>query len=57
MVNSNSPLILYLEENDNIGKKIAEGAVKLYNEIMNFNYIRNYMTSLLTEKEFDIIIK
>jgi len=46
-----------LERNDNIGKKIAEGSVKLYNEIMNFNYIRNYMTSLLTEKESDIIIK
>lgn len=46
-----------LERNDNIGKKIGEGAVKLYNEIMNLNYVRKYMTSLLTDKEFDIIIK
>jgi hypothetical protein len=46
-----------LERNDNIGKKIAKGAVKLYDEIMNFKYIKNYMTTLLTEPEFDIIIK
>jgi hypothetical protein len=42
---------------DNIGKNIAERAVKLYNEIMNFDYIKKYMTSLLSEKEFDILIK
>ena len=46
-----------LESDDNIGKKIASGAVKLYNEIMNFDYIKKYMTSLLSEKEFDILIK
>lgn len=45
-----------LENNDNIGKKIAEGAVKLYNEIMNLKYVKKYMVNLLTEREFDIII-
>jgi hypothetical protein len=45
-----------LENNDNIGKKIAEGAVKLYDEIMNFKYIKKYMINLLSEREFDIII-
>ena len=45
-----------LENNDNIGKKIAEGAVKLYDEIMNLKYIKNYMVNLLSEREFDIII-
>lgn len=44
-----------LERNDNIGKKIAKGAVKLYKEIINYNYIKKYMIDLLTEKEFDII--
>lgn len=46
-----------LERNDNIGKKIAQGAVKLYDEIINFQYIKKYMVSLLTEPEFDLIIK
>jgi hypothetical protein len=48
--------IQILENNDNIGKKIAEGALKLYDEIMNLNYVKNYMVSLLSESEFDIII-
>jgi hypothetical protein len=48
--------IQILENNDNIGKKIAEGALKLYDEIMNLNYVKNYMVSLLSEREFDIII-
>lgn len=42
--------------NDNIGKKIARGARKLYDEIMNVAYIKKYMTSLLLQKEFDILI-
>ena len=46
-----------LERNDNIGKKIAGGALKLYDEIINFDYIKKYMTTLLSEKEFDILIK
>ena len=45
-----------LDENDKIGKKIASGAVKLYNEIMNLKYVKKYMTDLLSEPEFDIII-
>jgi hypothetical protein len=45
-----------LENNDKIGKKIAEGAVKLFNEIMNFEYVKKYMVTLLSEREFDIII-
>jgi hypothetical protein len=48
--------IQILENNDNIGKKIAEGALKLYDEIMNLNYVKNYMVNLLSEREFDIII-
>jgi hypothetical protein len=45
-----------LHENDNIGKKIANGAVKLYDKIMNLNYAKKYMTSLLSEPEFDMLI-
>ena len=45
-----------LGENDNIGKKIAEGSVKLYDEIMNYNYIKKYMISLLSESDFDIFL-
>ena len=45
-----------LGKNDKIGKKIAEGGVELYNEIMNFTYVKNYMVSLLSETEFDIIL-
>jgi hypothetical protein len=43
-------------KNDAIGKKIAKGAKKLYNEIMNMDYITKYMTTLLSEKEFNILI-
>jgi hypothetical protein len=43
-------------KNDNIGKKIAKGAKKLYDEIMNVEYIRKYMISLFLQKEFDILI-
>jgi hypothetical protein len=42
--------------NDNIGKKIARGARKLYDEIMNVAYIKKYMISLLLQKEFDLLI-
>jgi hypothetical protein len=28
----------------------------LYNEIMNMDYITKYMTTLLSEKEFNILI-
>jgi hypothetical protein len=42
--------------NDAIGKKIAKGATKLYNDIMNVDYMSTYMTTLLSEKEFDILI-
>lgn len=45
-----------LERNDNIGKKIANGSLDLFNEVMNFDYIKKYMVNLLSEKEFDIII-
>lgn len=48
--------IKLLERNDKIGKKIAEGGVALYNEIMNVKYVKEYMTNLLREKDFDIII-
>ena len=44
-----------LNKNDNIGKKIAHGAVKLYKDIINYNYIKKYMISLLSENEFDLI--
>ena len=43
-------------KNDAIGEKIAKGAKKLYNEIMNVEYITKYMTNLLSEKEFNILI-
>ena len=52
-----SKCIETLERNDNVGKKIAEGGVKLFNEIMNFQYAKKYMTTLLKEDDFDIIIK
>jgi hypothetical protein len=64
IINVNSPTLekdLYdcltlLGKNDKIGKKIAEGAVDLYNNIINFNYIQKYMVSLLSEPEFDILL-
>jgi hypothetical protein len=43
-------------KNDAIGEKIAKGAKKLYNEIMNVEYITKFMTNLLSEKEFNILI-
>jgi hypothetical protein len=43
-------------KNDAIGEKIAKGAKQLYNEIMNVEYITTYMTNLLSEKEFNILI-
>ena len=45
-----------LGNNDKIGEKIAEGGVELYNEIMNYNYVKKYMISLLSEPEFDIFL-
>lgn len=44
-----------LERNKHIGKKIAEGSLRLYEEIMNVDYIKKYLIDLLSEKEFDII--
>lgn len=44
-----------LDRNDNVGKKIAHGATKLYKDIINYNYIKNYMINLLTEQEFNLI--
>ena len=46
-----------LGENDTIGKKIAEGGVKLYDETMNLDYVKKYMNSLLTEPDFDMVKK
>ena len=43
-------------KNDAIGEKIAKEAKKLYDEIMNVEYMSKYMTSLLSEKGFDILI-
>jgi len=48
--------LLFFQNNDKKCEKIAEGAVDLYNEIMNFEYIQNYMVSLLSEPEFDILL-
>lgn len=45
-----------LGKNDEIGEKIAEGAVDLYNEIMDYDYVKKYMISLLCEPEFDIFL-
>jgi hypothetical protein len=45
-----------LGKNDKIGEKIAEGAVDLYNEIMDYDYVKKYMISLLCEPEFDIFL-
>jgi hypothetical protein len=45
-----------LGKNDKIGEKIAEGGVDLYNKIMNYNYVKKYMVSLLSEPEFDIFL-
>lgn len=44
-----------LDKNDNIGKKIAQGATNLYKDIINYNYIKNYMVNLLSGNEFDLI--
>jgi len=44
-----------LERNDKLGKSIAKGARKLYKEIINFEYIRQYMIDLVTEPDFDLI--
>ena len=48
--------IQLFSSDDKIGKKIAKGARRLYNKIMNVNYIKKYMVSLLSEPCFDIII-
>jgi hypothetical protein len=48
--------LVTLQNDDNIGKKIAKGATKLFDEIMNLDYAKKYMTSLLSEPEFDILI-
>jgi hypothetical protein len=45
-----------LGKNDKIGEKIAEGGVELYNEIMNYEYVKKYMVSLLSEPDFDIFL-
>jgi hypothetical protein len=44
-----------LERNDNIGKKLAKESTELYKEIMNKNYVKKYMTDLLSSKDFNII--
>jgi hypothetical protein len=48
-------LLKKLDRNDDIGKKIAHGAVKLYKDIINYNYMKKYMVNLLSENEFDVI--
>lgn len=45
-----------LGKNDKIGKKIADGGCELYNEIMNYKYVKKYMVSLLSEPDFDIFL-
>ena len=45
-----------LGKNDKIGEKIAEGGIELYNKIMNYNYVKKYMVSLLSESDFDIFL-
>ena len=45
-----------LSENDKVGKKIANGARKLYDKIMNLNYIKKYMVNMLSGAEFQNII-
>ena len=45
-----------LGKNDKIGEKISEGGVELYNKIMNYDYVKKYMVSLLSEPEFDIFL-
>ncbi len=44
-----------LERNKNIGRKIAEGSLHLFEEIMNVDYIKKYMIDLLSGKEFNIV--
>jgi hypothetical protein len=45
-----------LSENDKVGKKIANSARKLYDKIMNLNYIKKYMVNMLSGAEFQNII-
>jgi hypothetical protein len=47
--------LMILQKNDKLGKKIAKGSTELYDEIMNIDYMKNYMNSLLLEPEFDIM--
>jgi hypothetical protein len=48
--------LLLLQNNDNIGKKIANESTKLYNEIMNIKYVKKYMYALLSEPDFDLLL-
>ena len=48
--------LLLLQKNDNIGEKIANGSLKLYNEIMNMKYVKKYMCNLLSQPDFDLLI-
>ena len=45
-----------LQGNDNIGKKIANGSIELFNEIMNMNYVKKYMCDLLSGDEFNLLL-
>ena len=48
--------LLLLQKNDNIGEKIANGSLKLYNEKMNMKYVKKYMCNLLSQPDFDLLI-
>ena len=43
------------EKNDALGEKIARGSTELYDEIMNINYMKKYMHSLLSSSDFDML--
>ena len=48
--------LITLQENNNIGKKIANGSLKLFNEIMNIKYVKKYMCDLLSGDDFDLLL-
>jgi len=47
--------LFFLQNNSKICEKMANKALKLYNKIMNLDYVKKYMVSLLSESEFDIV--
>ena len=49
--------LFFLQNNSKICKKMANRSLKLYKKIMNLEYVKKYMCSLLTEPEFYMVKK